>query len=164
MPRPSDGRRRRPQVDHAQEALIYHAFAASRGPSSSRSSFLRHQWTQANVPAIVHMAHSSQEEGNALADVLFGDVNPGGRLVTTWPRRIDQLPPLMDYDLRHGRIYMYFRDTPLYPFGHGLSYTSFDYANLSTSASRLPLDGEVTVTVATCCGPCETNSPPSMAM
>ena len=76
-------------------------------------------WTQENVPAILHMALNSQEEGRALATVLFGDYNPAGRLVQTWPKSLEQLPPMMDYDIRHGRTYMYFRDTPLYPFGYG---------------------------------------------
>ena len=58
-------------------------------------------WTQANVPAILHMAHSSQDEGTALAKVLFGDYNPGGHLVTTWPKSVDQLPA--DDGLRHPR-------------------------------------------------------------
>jgi beta-glucosidase len=62
--------------------------------------------------------------------VLFGDIDPSGRLVQTWPRSLDQLPPMMDYDLRHGRTYAWFRGEPLYPFGHGLSYTSFEYGEL----------------------------------
>ena len=93
-------------------------------------------WTNENVPAILQMAHSSQEEGNALADVLFGDYNPAGRLVETWPSSLSQLPPMMDYDIRHGRTYMYFKDQPLYPFGYGLSYTKYAYSNLRTSAAK----------------------------
>jgi beta-glucosidase len=107
------------------------------------------QWTEDNIPAILHMAHNSQEEGNALADALFGDYNPAGRLVTTWPQSLDQLPPMMDYNLRDGRTYMYFKGKPLYPFGYGLSYTTFAYSNLSTSAQQLGKnkDGEVAVSV-----------------
>jgi beta-glucosidase len=104
-------------------------------------------WTQHNVPAIVHMTHNSQELGNALADVLFGDYNPAGRLVQTWPRSLDQLPPMMDYDIRDGRTYMYFKGEPLYPFGYGLSYTTFKYANLRTSSDNIPEKGEITVSV-----------------
>src|SRR5678815_4859697 len=100
-------------------------------------------WTQENVPAILHMALNSQEEGHALASVLFGDYNPAGRLVQTWPRSLDQLPPMMDYDIRHGRTYMYFRDTPLYPFGYGLSFTTFAYRDLKVSASRESVDVSV---------------------
>ncbi len=91
-------------------------------------------WTSEHVPAIVHLTHSSQELGNALADVLFGDINPGGRLVQTWPRSIDDLPPMMDYDIRHGRTYLYSQKSPLYAFGYGLSYTTFGYSNLMAPA------------------------------
>jgi beta-glucosidase len=104
-------------------------------------------WVQENVPAILHMAHSSQEEGNAIADVLFGDYNPGGRLVATWVKSLDDLPPMMDYDIRKGRTYMYFKGLPLYPFGFGLSYTTFEYSNLRTSADSVNASGEVTVSV-----------------
>jgi beta-glucosidase len=105
------------------------------------------EWSQAHVPAIVHMTHNSEELGNALADVLFGDYNPGGRLVQTWPRSIDQVPPMMDYDIRHGRTYMYFKGEPLYPFGFGLSYTTFKYSNLRTNAKALRAAGQVMVSV-----------------
>jgi beta-glucosidase len=104
-------------------------------------------WAQENVPAIVHMAHNSQEEGNALADVLFGDYNPAGRLVQTWVKSIDDLPLLMDYNIRNGRTYMYFKGEPLYPFGYGLSFTTFAYSNLRSSTARLARDGQVTVSV-----------------
>jgi beta-glucosidase len=102
-------------------------------------------WTVDHVPAIVHATHSSQELGNALADVLFGAYDPGGRLVTTWPRSIDQLPPMMDYDIRHGRTYEYFRGKPLFPFGYGLSYTTFAYSGLQTSGESLAEGGSIAV-------------------
>ena len=104
-------------------------------------------WTQKHVPAILHMTHGSQEEGNALADVLFGDYNPAGRLVETWPASLKQLPPMMDYDIRHGRTYMYFKGKPLYPFGYGLSYTTFEYSDLKTSAPSLARNSTITVSV-----------------
>jgi len=104
-------------------------------------------WTQENIPAIVHMAHSSQEEGNALADVLFGDYNPAGRLVQTWPKSLDQLPEMLDYNIRNGRTYMYFKGEPLYPFGFGLSYTSFVWSNLKTSVVNFAKDGSIIVNV-----------------
>lgn len=102
-------------------------------------------WTNENVPAILHMTHNSQEMGNGLADVLFGKVNPAGRLVQTWPQSITQLPPMMDYDIRNGRTYMYFKETPLYPFGYGLSYSTFKYSNLRVSSFLLPHDGQITI-------------------
>lgn len=104
-------------------------------------------WSQGNIPAIVHMTHNSQEMGNALADVLFGDFNPGGRLVQTWPASMEQLPDMMDYNIRHGRTYMYFKGKPLYPFGYGLSYTTFRYSGMKVSSSQLKGDGEVAVSV-----------------
>ena len=104
-------------------------------------------WTQKHIPAIVHLTHCSQEEGNALADVLFGDYNPAGRLVETWPKSLRQLPRMMDYNIHDGRTYMYFKQKPLYPFGYGLSYTTFDYSDLKTSAPTLAKDGAITVSV-----------------
>ncbi len=104
-------------------------------------------WSQKHVPAIVHLTHCSQEEGNALADVLFGDYNPAGRLVETWPKSLYQLPRMMDYNIRDGRTYMYFKHQPLYPFGYGLSYTTFAYSDLETSAPTLARDGTMTVSV-----------------
>jgi beta-glucosidase len=150
-PLPSDGKEAidRQSITLEQEELVKQVYTVnSRTVVVLISSFpFSVRWTQDHVPAILHMAHNSQEEGNALADALFGDYNPGGRLVVTWPESLDQLPPMMDYDIRHGRTYMYFQGKPLYPFGYGLSYTSFEYSNLKSSADRMPADGEVTVSV-----------------
>ena len=125
----SDGRegRDRESITLEQEQLVKQVYAVNpRTIVILVSSFpYAINWTQANIPAILHMAHSSQDEGTALAKVLFGDYNPGGHLVVTWPKSLDRLPPMMDYNIRHGRTYMYFNDQPLYPFGYGLSYTTF---------------------------------------
>jgi len=94
-------------------------------------------WSQENVPAILQVTNSSQELGNGLADVIFGKVNPAGRTTQTWVKSITDLPPLMDYDIRHGRTYQYFKGKPLYPFGFGLSYTTFSYSGLKTSNPAL---------------------------
>jgi beta-glucosidase len=148
---PSDGRegRDREVITLAQEQLIKQVYAVNpKTVVILVSSFpFAINWTQSNVPAILHMAHSSQDEGAALAKVLFGDYNPGGHLVMTWPKSVDQLPAMMDYDIRHGRTYMYFKGEPLYPFGYGLSYTSFSYANLKASSAELTSDGAITVSV-----------------
>ena len=149
---PSEGREdldRKTITLNEQEELIKQVFAAN--PKTIvvlKSSFpYAANWTQENVPAILHMAHSSQEEGSALADVLFGDYNPGGRLVQTWPKSLDQLPEMLDYNIRNGRTYMYFKGEPLYPFGFGLSYTTFIYSNIRTSVPVLASDGFITVSV-----------------
>ena len=102
---------------------------------------------QQNIPAIVYMAHSSQEEGNALAEVLFGDYDPGGRLAQTWVKSLSDLPDMMDYNIRKGRTYMWFKGEPLYPFGYGLSYTTFQYSNLRTSAKTISGKGQIAVSV-----------------
>jgi len=94
-------------------------------------------WSQENVPAILNVTNNSQELGNGLADVIFGDVNPAGRTTQTWVKSITDLPPMMDYDIRHGRTYQYFKGKPLYPFGFGLSYTRFEYSNLKISKPTL---------------------------
>ena len=94
-------------------------------------------WSQENVPAILHVTNNSQELGNGLADVIFGNVNPAGRTTQTWVKSITDLPPMMDYNIRHGRTYQYFKGKPLYPFGFGLSYTTFAYSALKTSKQVL---------------------------
>jgi beta-glucosidase len=143
---PSDGRegRDRESLTLEQEQLVKQVFAVQpRTILVLVSSFpYTINWSQHYIPAILHMAHSSQDEGTAIARVLFGDYNPGGHLVVTWPKSIDQLPPMMDYNIRDGRTYMYFKGEPLYPFGYGLSYTAFKFSNLHTAA---PADGTLNV-------------------
>jgi beta-glucosidase len=103
---------------------------------------------QERIPAILYSSHAGQELGNALADVLFGDYNPAGRLNMTWYRSADQLADMMEYDIRKGkRTYQYFDGDPLYPFGYGLSYTSFRYRNLVLSAGRITADDQVTLSI-----------------
>jgi beta-glucosidase len=92
---------------------------------------------QDRLPAIVGGLFLGQQQGRAIAEVLFGKYNPGGKLSTTWYHGIDELPDFHDYKLMSGRTYMYFKGTPLYPFGHGLSYTTFKYDNLKISDSEL---------------------------
>ena len=148
---PSEGREAvdRQSITLEQEDLIKAVFGANQKTIVVVISSFPYaiNWTQDNVPAILHMALNSQEEGRALATVLFGDYNPAGRLVQTWPRSLDQLPPMMDYDIRRGRTYMYFRDTPLYPFGYGLSYSTFAYRELKVSPASLSTTGRLDVSV-----------------
>jgi beta-glucosidase len=102
-------------------------------------------WIEQHLPAILEITHNSEERGTALADVLFGDSNPAGRLTQTWPASIDQLPPMMDYNIRHGRTYMYAPERPLYPFGYGLSYTTFAYSHLKVSQHAQRISVRVSV-------------------
>ncbi|RZQ61477.1 glycoside hydrolase family 3 protein [Amycolatopsis suaedae] len=105
-------------------------------------------WEQDNVPAILWTSHAGQETGRALADVLFGDVNPAGRLTQTWYRSDGDLPDLLDYDIaRTGRTYQYFDGDPLYPFGHGLSYSGFRYDGLRLASPVVAGDGTVRASV-----------------
>ncbi len=148
---PSEGREAvdRQSLTLEQEELVRQVYQANpRTIVVLISSFpYAINWTQDNVPAILHMALNSQEEGRALADVIFGDYNPAGRLVQTWPRSLDQLPPMMDYDIRHGRTYMYFKGEPLYPFGYGMSYTTFGYTNLRVRAPSFRAGSSIRVNV-----------------
>lgn len=109
-------------------------------------SALAVNWAQDHVPAIVDAWYPGQAAGTAIADVLFGNYNPGGRLPVTFYRSVNDLPAFDDYKMA-GRTYRFFTGTPLYPFGHGLSYTTFAYKNLRTSADRLSSTGKVTVQV-----------------
>jgi beta-glucosidase len=104
-------------------------------------------WSQEHAPAIVEITHNSEEQGDGLADVLFGDYDPAGRLTQTWVRDEADLPPMMDYNIRDGRTYMYAKQKPLYAFGYGLSYTSFAYSKLRVSATTLGPDATATVSV-----------------
>jgi beta-glucosidase len=148
---PGDGRegRDRETLALAQETLVKQVLAANPKTVMVLVSSFPYTigWSKQHVPAILQMAHSSQDQGSALAQVLFGDYNPGGKLTTTWPASMDQLPPMMDYDIRHGRTYMYAKDKPLFAFGHGLSYTSFKYAKLRLDGPALARDGAMNVDV-----------------
>ncbi len=105
-------------------------------------------WTNAHVPAIIWTSHAGQALGQALARVLFGDYAPAGRLIQTWYASEEDLPNILDYDIIKGeRTYLYFPGTPLYPFGHGLTYTTFAYENLQLSKHVISATEEVTVSV-----------------
>jgi beta-glucosidase len=92
-------------------------------------SALAVNWANENLPAILQTWYPGEEGGTALADLLFGDANPAGRLPVTFYKSVEQLPPFEDYRMA-GRTYRYFTGEPLYPFGYGLSYTRFAYSKL----------------------------------
>jgi beta-glucosidase len=114
-------------------------------------------WMAENVPAIVEAWHLGSQAGNAIADVLFGDYNPAGKLPVSFPRSVGQLPLAYNH-LNTGRptgtdelvFWSHYTDvsnTPLFPFGYGLSYTTFDYSNLALSDTLMNTGGEISVTV-----------------
>jgi beta-glucosidase len=105
---------------------------------------LRSAQQQDRVGAILEAWYPGEEGGAALADVLFGDYNPAGRLPVTFYKSVDQLPPFEDYSMR-GRTYRYFTGDPLYPFGYGLSYTRFAYGDLRLSATKIKAGDGLTV-------------------
>jgi beta-glucosidase len=93
-------------------------------------------WSKEHIPAILHVSQSSQELGNGVSDILFGRESPAGRLVQTWSSSIDQLPSMLDYNIRNGRTYMYDPHEPLFPFGHGLTYTTFKYGEIALDKAK----------------------------
>ena len=130
-----------------QEALLQ-AVSATGKPVVLvllNGSALAVNWANNNVSAIVDAWYPGEEGGTALADVLFGDYNPGGRLPVTFYKSVDQLPPFTDYNML-GRTYRYFKGDPLYPFGFGLSYTKFKYDNLKLSANKVNAGDELKIT------------------
>ena len=109
-------------------------------------SALAVNWADENIPAIIHAWYPGQEGGTAIADVIFGDYNPAGRLPITFYKSVDQLPPFEDYNIAN-RTYRYFKGEPLYPFGYGLSYTNFEYKNFVLSPKKIKTNDPIIVQV-----------------
>ncbi len=103
-------------------------------------------WANENIPAIVQAWYPGEEGGNALADIIFGDYNPAGRLPVTFVKSLEQVPEITDYDMQ-GRTYRYMTEEPLYPFGYGLSYSDFTYSDLGFSNPEIKAGEEVKVSV-----------------
>ncbi len=103
-------------------------------------------WADENIPSILQAWYGGQAGGSAVADVLFGDYNPAGRLPVTFYKSIDDLPEFTNYDME-GHTYKYFRGEVLYPFGYGLSYTTFEYSNLQLGSAEYSTQngGKITV-------------------
>src|SRR5262249_42016917 len=132
----------------AQEDLLkaIHAVGKPVALVLLNGSALAVNWADENVPAIIDAWYPGEEGGTAVADVLFGDYNPSGRLPVTFYKSVTQLPPFEDYNMQ-GRTYRYFKGEPLYPFGFGLSYTRFKYDNLKLSASKVKAGKGIRVSV-----------------
>ena len=107
-------------------------------------SALAVNWANEHIPAIVQAWYPGEEGGTAIAEALFGDYNPAGRLPVTFYKSADQLPAFDNYQM-DGRTYRFFKGEPLYPFGHGLSYTRFKYSALKVSAPRVAQGEKVLV-------------------
>lgn len=105
------------------------------------------RWAKDHAPAILEAWYPGEEGGTAIADLLFGDYNPAGRLPYTIYESTDQIPPQTEYDITKGFTYLYFTGKPLFSFGHGLSYTEFHYANLRVSPKTIPVTGTVTISL-----------------
>lgn len=103
-------------------------------------------WANEHVPTVLAGWYPGEEGGTAIADALFGDYAPAGRLPVTFVKSLDQLPPFDDYSMR-GRTYRYLEEEPLYPFGFGLSYTTFAYSDLSLSAKSISPDESLDIGV-----------------
>ena len=144
----SGGDRTRIDLPDVQERLL-ERIAALGKPTVlvlMSGSALAVNWAQDHVPAILEAWYPGQAGGTAIADVLFGDVNPAGRLPVTFCRGLADLPAFDDYRMA-GRTYRFYQGPPLYPFGHGLSYTTFAYSRLRTSADTLRDGDTLTVSV-----------------
>jgi beta-glucosidase len=142
----SGGDRTSIDLPHVQTELLKALYATGKPVIliMMTGSALSVQWEAAHLPAIINAWYGGQSAGTAVADVLFGDYNPAGRLPVTFYKSIDQLPAFTDYNMT-GRTYRYFTGEPLYPFGYGLSYSSFKYSNLKVTSALIT--GKV-VTVA----------------
>ena len=110
-------------------------------------SSLAINWIQENIPGIINGWYPGEQGGNAIADVLFGDYNPAGRLPLTYYRSTEDLPAFDDYEVFNGRTYMYFNKKPLYAFGYGLSYTSFIYSGIRVDKPVMLKGDTITVSV-----------------
>jgi beta-glucosidase len=109
-------------------------------------SALAVNWENDNIPAIVEAWYPGQAAGQAIADVLFGDYNPAGRLPVTFYKSLEDLPPFDEYKISN-QTYRYYTGNPLYPFGYGLSYSTFEYSDLSINKTNLPNVVEVSAVV-----------------
>jgi len=144
----AEGRDRRDlNLPGAQEQLLEVVFAAN--PKTvlvlMNAGPLAVTWANDHLPAILDAWYPGEAGGTAIARALFGEDNPGGHLPYTVYASLDGVPPPNEYDVSKGYTYLYFKGLPLYPFGHGLSYTSFQYSHATVSAASISSKGQVNV-------------------
>jgi beta-glucosidase len=144
----SGGDRTEIALPDAQQELL-EALAATGKPLVvvlMNGSALAVNWAQEHAAAVLEAWYPGEEGGTAIAETLTGDNNPAGRLPVTFYASLDQLPPFADYSM-HDRTYRYFQGKPLYGFGYGLSYSTFQYSNLRLSSAQLKAGADLTVDV-----------------
>ena len=136
------------QLPGSMQQLIRRVYATGKPVVLvlTSGSALAVNWEKEHIPAILQAWYPGQQGGNAVADVIFGNYNPAGRLPVTFYKSVEDLPDFEDYDME-GRTYRYFRGEPLFPFGHGLSYTEFRYEGLNVSKSEVSPEDTITVEV-----------------
>ncbi|MGB6745121.1 MAG: glycoside hydrolase family 3 C-terminal domain-containing protein, partial [Terracidiphilus sp.] len=144
----SEGHDRRDlNLPGAQEQLLEAVYAAN--PKTvlvlMNAGPLAVTWANDHLPAILDAWYPGEAGGTAIAQVLLGDYDPGGHLPYTVYASLDGVPPQNEYDVSKGFTYLYFKGVPLYPFGHGLSYTHFTYSNLKLSQTAIGTNGQTTV-------------------
>ena len=129
-----------------QEKLLERVYAAGKPVVLvlMNGSAVAINWADVNIPAILEAWYPGEEGGTAVAEALAGDFSPGGRLPVTFYKSVDQLPPFDDYSMAH-RTYRYFDGQPLYPFGYGLSYTTFAYEHPHVDHSKISAQDSVTI-------------------
>jgi beta-glucosidase len=139
----------RPNIEmpEVQETFIHelHAIGKPMVMVNCSGSAMALTWEDENLPAILQAWYPGQEGGRAVAEVLFGDVNPSGHLPVTFYRATSDLPAFTDYSMTN-RTYRYFTGKPLYAFGHGLSYTKFDYSSGKLDSKKIAPNGTVKLT------------------
>jgi beta-glucosidase len=136
------------QLPRPQEELLRQIYALGKPVVLVllNGSALAVNWAAEHIPAIVEAWYPGQAGGDAIADVLFGDYNPAGRLPVTFYKSVEDLPPFEDYQME-GRTYRYFQGKPLFAFGYGLCYTTFQFDNLHIDRSKVKAGGGVAVSL-----------------
>ena len=144
----ASGDRTRLDLPTSQEQLLERVAAAGKPTVLvlTNGSALGVNWADENIPAIVEAWYPGGEGGTAVAEAIAGDFSPAGRLPVTFYKSVDQLPPFSEYSMAK-RTYRYFDGEPLYPFGYGLSYTSFAYKNVKLSRAKSSVKDSVVVSV-----------------
>ena len=143
-----EGDRKNLDLPEIQEKLVKTIYAIGKPIILvlTNGSPLTINWAQDHISAIIEAWYPGEEGGNAIADVIFGNYNPSGRLPVTFVKSIDQLPPFENYSMQ-GRTYRYMNEEPLYPFGYGLSYTKFEYKNLKIEPEKLRIGKNVKISI-----------------